>query len=92
MAYKFFKIKVLDQRAALVLETVLNDFEIKYKERSNGVSSNYSLWLSQYELTNLERLVKEYENIIFTVYHTSNRVTMQYDIDKWRLEPDVGKL
>ena len=92
MAYKFFKIKVLDERAALVLETVLNDLEIKYKERSNGPSLNYSLWLSQYELTNLESLVKVYENIIFTIYHTSNRIKMQYDMDKWRLEPDVGGL
>lgn len=90
MAYKFFKIKVLDQRATMVIDKLLNEMKINYKCQSNGVSSTYSVWLSEYELTNLERLVKEYENIIFTIYRTSNRITMQYDMDKWRLEPDVG--
>ena len=90
MAYKFFKIKVLDQRATMVLDTVLNDLEINYKCQSNGVSSTYSVWLSEYEVTNLESLVKVYENIIFTIYRTTNRITMQYDMDKWRREPDVG--
>lgn len=90
MAYKFFKIKVLDQRTTMVIDKLLNEMKINYNCQSNGVSSTYSVWLSEYEVNNLERLVKDYENIIFTIYRTSNRITMQYDMDKWRLEPDVG--
>lgn len=90
MAYKFFKIKVLDQRATMVIDKLLNEMKINYNCQSNGVSSTYSVWLSEYEVNNLENLVKDYENIIFTIYHTSNRIKMQYDMDKWRLEPDVG--